>query len=111
MNSSVPLVPKLHLGTPLVSREIPFRASQTLFIASRSAMELPQQVRSQVQLGNEGKAIFLSFAFLVFGFTSLCAQPATPAQPADPSQPRPALPVVPDSVTPPAPSTNSAPVP
>jgi len=42
------------------------------------------------------------------GFAPLHAQTATPAQPADPNQPRPAQPVIPDSVTPPAPSTNSA---
>jgi len=54
--------------------------------------------------------LLLSLALLTFSLAPLCAQPATPARPADPNQARPALPVVPDSVTPPAPSTNSAPV-
>ena len=50
------LVPKFHLGTPPVLREILFRADsvQASFITSRSAMKLPQQARSQVKLGNEG---------------------------------------------------------
>jgi molybdate transport system substrate-binding protein len=51
----------------------------------------------------------LCLALLLFSLAPVSAQPAVPAQPADPNQPRPALPVVPDSVTPPALSTNSAP--
>ena len=50
-------------------------------------------------------------ALLLLSLAPLCAQTATPARPADPNQARPALPVVPESVTPPAPSTNNAPVP
>ena len=50
------LVPKFHLGTSLANREIPFRASLTtqlsVFVMG-SAINLPPQVRSQVQLGNE----------------------------------------------------------
>jgi len=49
-----PLVPKLHLGTALVPREISFRANLAVVIASKLAMKLRRQVRSQVQLGSEG---------------------------------------------------------
>ena len=49
------LVPKFHLGTFPVPREISFRANWNRFFQQRSAVKLPQQVRSQVQLGNEGK--------------------------------------------------------
>jgi hypothetical protein len=51
------LVPKLHLGTLLVPAKFHFALIPTNVISSRSAMELPQQVRSQVQLGNEGEEI------------------------------------------------------
>jgi hypothetical protein len=44
------LVPKLHLGTSLVLPEILFRADSNV-IASRSAMELPQQARSRMEFG------------------------------------------------------------
>jgi len=56
-------------------------------------------------------SILLCLALLLFSLAPVSAQTATPAQPADPNQPRPALPVVPESVTPPAPSTNNAPAP
>jgi hypothetical protein len=52
-----PLVPKLYLGTPLVSAKFHFAPfSPAEVTAWRSAMELPQQVRSQIEFGNEGKA-------------------------------------------------------
>jgi hypothetical protein len=47
-------VPKFHLGTPPLSREILFRAV-IVSIAPRSAMKLPQQARSQMKFGNEVK--------------------------------------------------------
>src|SRR5258707_5457935 len=47
------LVPKLHLGTPLVPAKFHFAPIPSGIKTSRSAMELPRQVRSQVQLGNE----------------------------------------------------------
>src|ERR1700728_154865 len=39
----------------LIFAKFHFARAQLDIIASRSAMKLPQQVRSQVQLGNEGK--------------------------------------------------------
>jgi hypothetical protein len=42
------------LGTTLVPREIPFRAN-LICLSEESAIKLPHQVRSKVQLGNEGK--------------------------------------------------------
>ena len=59
------LVPKLYLGTSLDPREIPFRAGSSGLVTLGSAMELPQQVRSQVQLGNEG---MISWNAPGFGF-------------------------------------------
>jgi len=47
------LVPKLHLGTFLVHAKFHFALIRPGVIALKSAMELPQHVRSQVQLGNE----------------------------------------------------------
>jgi hypothetical protein len=58
LNDKTFLVPKLRharvRGSVSCSREISFRAIQIDFIPSGSAMKLPQQVRSQVELGNKG---------------------------------------------------------
>src|SRR5260370_4658001 len=51
------LVPKFYLGTSLVLREILFRASPSGFTDLKSAMQWPQQVRSQIKFGNEGFVI------------------------------------------------------
>ena len=57
MKFDVPLVPKLHLGTRLSAQFYCRRKLQArLGVNSlRSAMELPQQVRSQMEFGNEEK--------------------------------------------------------
>jgi len=57
----VSLVPKLHLGTVLRTAVITVLSKfhlapiQSGKVARKSAMKLPQQVRSQVALGNEGR--------------------------------------------------------
>jgi molybdate transport system substrate-binding protein len=55
---------------------------------------------------------FLFFlALLLFSLAPLAGQPVLPTQAPVPNQPRVALPVVPEAMTPPAPSTNNAPAP
>ena len=48
------LVPKFYLGTSFVPAKFHFAVAFPDFIALKSAMELPQQVRSQMKFGNEG---------------------------------------------------------
>ena len=54
------LVPKFHLGTPFVPAKFYFALMGAAVhaltgAATRSAMKLPQQVRSQMKFGNEGR--------------------------------------------------------
>jgi hypothetical protein len=54
------LVLKFHLGTLLVPAKFYFALTESKIITPRSAIKLPQQVRSQVKLGNEKSGLFVN---------------------------------------------------
>ncbi len=61
------LAPKFHLEAPPVTREISFRANRSRDSMPGSARQWPQQGRSQVQIGNEGKASSHGLRWLPLG--------------------------------------------